>query len=575
MSTISLYSIGKPDSSQERKVPYMTSNSSSPWLPRLSRRTFLRIGGLGSALVATGVLSSLLVACGVEERPPSPPSSDATIAPDLEFALRAIEDESPILPGASTKVWRYSGEVLGGDASALQMPENSYLGPIMRIRQGQKVRIRFQNELPEESIVHWHGLIVGDAMDGHPRYAVASGAEYLYEFEVKNRAGAYWFHPHPHGRTGPQVYRGLAGLLLVTDAEEAALNLPGGAYDIPLVLQDRLFDEENQFRYLLDEGSAAGGMGGMSGMAGHNMGNIDAMMAQMMGQRGDRILVNGQIDATLVVEARPYRLRVVNGSNSRIYKLAWSDLAPLTAVAIGGGLLAAPVTKPYIILAPGERVELWADFSNYAVGGELKLQSLEFASMEMGDMMMGNDEILPSGAPFDIMTIRVESATSADMPVLPDQLATIERLDPAEAVNAGNPYRVELYMDEMIWEINGRTFELEEAAEDERFQLNGLYLWEFVNLPGRGMMADFMAHPMHIHGVQFQVVSRQIDPQYEGAWQTLAEGIIDEGWHDTVLVAPGERVQVIMRFTEPGLFPYHCHILEHEDGGMMRNFLVA
>ena len=172
------------------------------------------------------------------------------------------------------------------------------------------------------------------------------------------------------------------------------------------------------------------------------------------------------------------------------------------------------------------------------------------------------------------MTVKVESTTGEDVPTLPNQLTTIERLDPAEALNAGNPFRVELYMEEMIWKINGRTFEMEEAAEDERFQLNGLYLWEFINLPGRGMMADFMAHPMHIHGVQFQVVSRQIDPQYEGAWQTMAEGIIDEGWHDTVLVVPGERVQVIMRFTEPGLFPYHCHILEHEDGGMMRNFLI-
>ena len=312
----------------------------------------------------------------------------------------------------------------------------------------------------------------------------------------------------------------------------------------------------------------------MSGMAGHNMGNMDAMMAQMMGQRGDHILVNGQIDAALAVEARAYRLRLVNGSNSRIYKLAWSDNSPLIAIAIGGGLLAAPMTKPYIILAPGERVDLWTDFSAYEVGSELRLQSLEFASMEMGDMMMDNDEILPSGAPFDIMTIRIEATATEEAAPLPQRLAEIEQLDPLEAVNSDAPYQVELYMDEMVWKLNGRTFELEEVASDERFQLNGLYIWEFVNLPGRGMMADFMAHPMHIHGVQFQVLSRQIDPQYEEPWQTLASGIIDEGWHDTVLVAPGERVQVIMRLTEPGLFLYHCHILEHEDGGMMRNFVV-
>lgn len=541
---------------------------------RLNRRTFLRLSGLSTTLLATGAFSGLLTACGAAPQTEAVTKLTANFVADVEFRLRAVEESVAILPGKETEAWRFVGELVSGNKQALETVPDSYLGPILRVEQGQNVRIRFENELAEESIVHWHGFIIADTMDGHPRHAIGGGEEYLYEFTVKNRAGTYWFHPHTHGRTGPQVYRGMAGLLLVSDAEEAALSLPSGAYDLPLVIQDRLFDAENQFRYFVDEAQGAGGMGGMSGMAGHNMGNMDAMMAQMMGQRGDRILVNGQIDAGLTVEARAYRLRLVNGSNSRIYKLAWSDNTPLTAIAIGGGLLAAPVTKPYIILAPGERVDLWADFSSYDVGSELRLQSLEFASMEMGDMMMDNDEILPSGAPFDIMTIRVETTAAEEGQPLPERLATIARLDPSEAINADAPYRVELYMDEMVWKLNGRTFEMEEAAQDERFQRNGLYLWEFVNLPGRGMMADFMAHPMHIHGVQFQVVSRQIDPQYEGPWQTLAEGIIDEGWHDTVLVAPGERVQVIMRFTEPGLFPYHCHILEHEDNGMMRNFLV-
>ena len=543
---------------------------------RLSRRTFLRMTGLGTTLLAAGALSTAMTACSAPARSKAVSIDGAAFTPDVEYLLRAIEDSAAILPGRATATWRFAGELVSGEDAALATVPNSYLGPILHLEQGQKVRIRFQNELSEASIVHWHGLVIADEMDGHPRNAIDSGKEYVYEFEIRNRAGTYWFHPHPHGRTGTQVYRGMAGLLVISDPEEAALNLPNGEYDIPLVLQDRLFDEDNQFRYLLDQGSTAGGMEGHN-MAGHSMGSMnemDAMMAQMMGQRGDRILVNGQVDVRLAVTARPYRLRMVNGSNSRIYKLGWSDQSPLTAVAIGGGLLSTPVTKPYITLAPGERVDLWMDFSKYAVGTELKLQSLEFASMEMGAMMMDDGEILPNGASFDIMTARVETAASEGVPTLPDQLATIERLDPQDAVNAGNPYRVELYMDQMIWQINGRTFEMEETAKEERFQLDGLYLWEFVNLPGRAMMADFMAHPMHIHGVQFQIVSRQIDPQYEGAWQTLADGIIDEGWHDTVLVAPGERVQVIMRFTEPGLFPYHCHILEHEDGGMMRNFLV-
>ena len=545
---------------------------------RLDRRTFLRLSGLSTSLLATGTLVSLLTACGAvpqnQAAVETTVETAANFAADVEFRLRAVEDSVAILPGKASVAWRFVGELVSGDQQSLATVPDSYLGPILRVQQGQKVRIRFENELAEASIVHWHGFVIADNMDGHPRHAIAGGEEYLYEFTVKNRAGTYWFHPHAHGRTGPQVYRGMAGLLLVSDPEEAALDLPSGVYDIPLVIQDRLFDDENQFRYFVDEAQGSGGMGGMSGMAGHNMGNMDAMMAQMMGQRGDHILVNGQIDAALAVEARAYRLRLVNGSNSRIYKLAWSDNSPLTAIAIGGGLLAAPMTKPYIILAPGERVDLWADFSAYEVGSELRLQSSEFASMEMGDMMMDNDEILPSGAPFDIITIRIEATATEEAAPLPQRLVEIEQLDPLEAVNTDAPYQVELYMDEMVWKLNGRTFELEEVASDERFQLNGLYIWEFVNLPGRGMMADFMAHPMHIHGVQFQVLSRQIDPQYAEAWQTLTGGIIDEGWHDTVLVAPGERVQVIMRFTEPGLFLYHCHILEHEDGGMMRNFLV-
>jgi FtsP/CotA-like multicopper oxidase with cupredoxin domain len=498
----------------------------------------------------------------------------------VELALTAAAATASILPGAATRVWRYTGEVLRGDERVLQTLEDSYLGPILRLKRGQKVRIHFRNELPEESIIHWHGMLVPDDMDGHPRNEIGQGETYLYEFDVENRAGTYWFHPHPHGRTGPQVYNGLAGMLIVSDDEEVALGLPGGDYDIPLILQDRLFDADNQFVYPVETAAAnRGGHGGHGGMGGGMMqGGMEGMMAQMMGVLGDRILVNGRPDHALSVATRAYRLRLLNGSNSRIYKLAWSDGTPLTVIASDGGLLEQPLQKSYVTLAPGERVDLWVDFSSYAVGTQLQLQSLEFTGVEAGEMemmdgMMGL-EPLPNGAAFDLLTVQVERE-EAETQTLPERLSTVDRLDPAAAVNADAPWRIDLFMQDMAWTLNGRVFEMQEVAQEEQMPLGELNLWEFANLPGQGMMADFMAHPMHIHGVQFQVVDRQVDAQSRPGWQSLSEGYVDAGWKDTVLVMPGERVRLLMRFVHPGLFVYHCHNLEHEDMGMMRNYRVG
>lgn len=525
----------------------------------LKRRTFLHLASL--ALASVG-----LAACDV---PPPAAQTTTALTPDVELSLTAKASTVAVLPGAETHVWHYTGEVLKGDATALQMIDDSYLGPILRLHKGQHVRIHFKNNLPEESIIHWHGLILPEKMDGHPRFAVGTGESYLYDFTVQNQAGTYWFHPHPHGRTGAQVYQGLAGLFLVTDDEESALGLPDGEYDIPLVIQDRQFDDQQQFVY----GATAGSSGGM--MSGMNHGNSsDAgldMMTGMMGQLGDRILVNGHPDFILGVATRAYRLRLLNGSNSRVYKLGWKDGTPLTVIGGDAGLLERPLKKNYVTLAPGERIELWADFRDEAPGAEHQLLSLAFSGVEAGNMMENSS--LPQGAAFPVMTVRIERQEE-ETRTLPNRLISLDRLDPAQAVNTANPRRFELYMNNMVWTINGRTFAMDEVAAEEKIPLNQIELWEFANLPGRGMMADFMAHPMHIHGVHFQVIDRQIDPAYAEGWASLSDGFVDEGWHDTVLVMPGERVRLLARFTEPGLFVYHCHLLEHEDQSMMRNIRV-
>ncbi|MEZ4619354.1 MAG: multicopper oxidase domain-containing protein [Caldilineaceae bacterium] len=248
----------------------------------ISRRTFLRLSGASFALLTAAGMSG----CGpvgeptqsqtqIQTREQSSERASATaLQPNLELTLTAQQDEVAILAGAPTKVWRYTATVEEGDPASVQPVPDSYLGPIIRVQRGQTVRIHFRNELPEASIVHWHGLLVPSAMDGHPDAVVEPGQSYTYEFEVRNRAGSYWFHPHPHGRTGAQVYNGLAGLFLVSDEEEETLDLPRGDYDLPLVLQDRTFDANNQLVYM------ANGMGGM--------------MDGMMGFLGEQILVNGQ-----------------------------------------------------------------------------------------------------------------------------------------------------------------------------------------------------------------------------------------------------------------------------------------
>jgi FtsP/CotA-like multicopper oxidase with cupredoxin domain len=525
--------------------------------------------------------------------------------PDVEIDLAARQSQVQILPGSLTNVWTYQGVLVKGSQENLQFLQNSFLGPIIRVRKGQKVRVRFTHDLPEPSIIHWHGLLLPSRMDGHPRDAIQSGQTYVYEFEVVNRAGTYWYHPHPEPFTGGQVIRGLAGLFLVSDDEEAAAGLPSGDYDIPLVIQDRTFDANNQIVYV--KGSSMPGMEGMESAPSMDM---------LMGFLGERILVNGHETPLLPIATRAYRLRLLNGSNARVYKLGWSNGAPMTVIATDGGLLESPVQRPFVMLGPGERIELWADFSQTPVGTEIILASLPFLGAEgdslveggagmpgMGDGSMpgmgssqtpeaggmGSSQTpeagagggmedynpkLPNGAGFPVLHVRVDRQEQETVS-LPAKLSTIQRYAVEQVVNAQQPRRFGLTMRNSTWLINGRGFKLEEVAEDEVVKLNTIEAWDFINEQNLNetMEKMGMVHPMHIHGVQFQVIDRQmLAPALKAGWDSVREGYVDEGWKDTVLVMPGEGVRVLMRFDFPDLFLFHCHNLEHEDLGMMRNY---
>jgi FtsP/CotA-like multicopper oxidase with cupredoxin domain len=521
---------------------------------RFDRRRFLGRAGLGAAALVTTSASAIANSANSgSQGEPAGFGGASRRGPDVEIALTAHAGSVRLFQGAPTRVWSYRGAVLRGHPGSLLPVPNSYLGPIIRVRRGQRVRIHLRNHLPEATNIHWHGLRVPPEMDGHPGDVIAPGGSFTYEFQVLNRAGTYWYHPHPEMLTGGQAYRGLAGLFIVSDEEEGAVDLPSGPFDIPLVIQDRMV-EGNQFAYPSDD------------------------LTRMMGFLGDRILVNGRPDYALGVATRPYRLRLLNGSNSRIYKLAWGDGTPLTVIGTDGGLLETPVTREYVTLGPGERVELWADFSGRTLGSTVELRSLEFSGAE-GDGTMtaaAMDEPLPNGASFRVMRFRV-AQRSRRGPTLPTTLSTVDRYRLEDAVNGDNPRSIGLSLREMQWLLNGRKFEMDEVADDEIVRLNTLEAWEFVNElnPNEEMERMGMVHPMHIHGVQFQVIERQVLPELAMGWDSVREGYVDEGWKDTVLVMPGERVKVLLRFQDyAGRFVYHCHNLEHEDMGMMRNYLI-
>jgi FtsP/CotA-like multicopper oxidase with cupredoxin domain len=493
----------------------------------VNRREWIRLTSLSSLALLTQAMAM-----------------GASIEPDVDLVLTAAPADVSLLPGAPTQVWRFTGTLLKGPANTLQVLPGSYLGPIIRLRTGQRVRIRFVNRIGEPSIVHWHGLDVPELADGHPRFAIPDGMDHVDEFTVTNRAGTYWYHPHPHMRTAPQVYRGLAGLIIVEDAVEESLGLPSGEQALTCVLQDRRFDARNQLVY------TSGGM-----------------MAGMNGFLGDRMIINGQPEMIREVDTGWLRVRLLNGSNARIYKLAWSRGLPMVLIGADGGLLERPQTQAALTLAPGQRADVLLDLGATEAGTEVHLESRAYTEADAGrTMMMGAASTVPNGAPIRLMTLRTRRHAAPPFR-LPERLSTF---DASWALQNDAPVRrVPIAFAGMQWTIGGRTFDMSDVAADETVTAGSTRIWEFVNAPGgMGMQA---AHPMHLHGRQFRVLSRT-----GAAANTLRDGLADAGWLDTVLVLPGETVRVQIPFSRhAGLFMYHCHILEHEDMGMMRNLRIV
>lgn len=423
----------------------------------------------------------------------------------VEVTLTAAPTTLALGNGLAPGFWAYNGSVPG---------------PTIEVNEGDRVRVTFRNRLPLDSTVHWHGMPVPADQDGNPMDPVAPGADRVYEFTLPaGSAGTYWYHPHAHRTTHEQVFRGLAGLVIVRDPRDP-LTL-AGVTEVPMVVGDLRLDA----RGLIAPNTAIDMIGG----------RIGAML-----------LVNGRRSPRLAIRAgETQRWRVLNASSARFLELVLEQ-GSFTLVGSDGGLLGAPVAGlARVRLAPAERVELLVTGAGQA-GALTSVDTLAHA----GGMMMGG-----AGSPAARL-LTLETVAGAASPfALPAALRLIAELPAATSAR-----RVVLSGDGMMspFAIDGRTFEM--GRVDAVSRRGEAERWEVAN-------ASFMDHPFHIHGTQFQVVARSL------GGRTAPEPWL--AWKDTVDVRAGETVALKVRHDLPGLRMYHCHILEHEDAGMMATLNVV
>jgi len=495
---------------------------------RISRRDFIRLtgrAGLMGPVVGSLGASPLLAACGSEADPVTPPGNDTNGGAGGRFALRlpqAVDADDLRLVAAPTE-W----DIGGGLRAPVWALNGEVPSPLIRIRRGERFRAVMENRVPQDLILHWHGLAPPDHMDGHPRFAVAPGGSYQYDFTVEDRAGTYWYHSHTHHHTGEHTYRGIAGLLLVQDDEEDSLGLPSGAREVPLILQDRRVDPLG-VPFFEPFGPAL-----------------------MAGYMGTQAMGNGVRDPYLEVDTAVYRFRILNGSNARIFRLGFSDGTPFHLVGNDGGLLPAPERLTSVDVAPAERVDLLIDLRGHDAGERLMLRSLPF-SLSGGMGFMGGQNL--QGDPLALLELRVARVVDDATPI-PTSLPPVALPDPADSVRE-RTFRFDSR--QMNHFINGRRFEMERV--DERVPFGETEIWSFVNESG-------LPHPVHLHATHFRVLSRTGGRGRVFPWEA--------GRKDTVLLQGFETVRVALRFTaHRGLYLLHCHNLEHEDLGMMANILV-
>lgn len=468
-----------------------------------------------------------------------------------------------------TKVWGYEGQV----------PD-----PVIEAEKGITTKIQWINEISDEkhilpvdhtlhgshegmpevrTVVHLHGAEVEPDSDGHPdawytRNFEVCGPRFtqkIYTYPNNQRAATLWYHDHAVGITRLNVYAGLAGMYIIRSEEERALNLPSGIFEIPLVIQDKTFNEDGSLFYP------------------SNVPDPPPTYPEVSitpGFAGDTIIVNGKAWPYLDVEQRKYRFRILNGSNERFYRMRLSSGQEFIQIGSDGGLLEKPVRLEEIIISPAERMDLVIDFTDQPVGTNITLINTANTPFDFGAPPNPESDGL-------IMQFRVKENTSGkDTSTVPPILSHIKRYKEKDVCKIRD-ITIDVGVDRfsrLLFMLNNREFM---GGVVEEPVIGELECWRIIN-SGLGV------HPIHIHQIQFQLLDR-IPFDVEAYTQTgqlrftgdpIPPPENERGWKDVIQAYPGQVTRLLVRFGPfTGRYVYHCHILEHEDHDMMRPFDVV
>ena len=491
-----------------------------------TRRRLLKGGLIGGSAIVLPVAQFARVAISSESDPTiaSPPVArfavplaiPPTIAPTRSVGTTDFYDvtefvaEARILPGLRTPVWTYNGITPG---------------PTFDTVKGRESRVTITNHLGVPTSTHLHGGVTPPQFDGHPLDLVQPGTAFTHVFPGENSAATLWYHDHAIHATGRNVWMGLAGLFLVRDEVEAGLGLPKGPpFEVPLVIQDRLFNADGSLFYPEKEPGEP----------------------VRQGAFGDVILVNGTPFPFLRVQRRKYRFRMLNGSNARFYEFELSTGDPITVIGTDDGFLQHPVQTRSLFMAEAERYDVVIDFAKYPVGTKIVLRN-KIAPDPFGDPV-------PPEKIREVMRFDVVADAASDFDVPRD-------LGPGPIANAADAVRTrdwEFDRRHGAWTVNGELFAGDRI--DAIPQFGTTEIWRFVNKSGGWL------HPIHPHLVDFRILDRNGRPPKP----------YETGPKDVVALGPNETIRVAIKFVGfRGTYVFHCHNIEHEDHDMMTQFRVV